>query len=183
MCLIEIYIVQSLKWDSTVGTVSRLWDEHFGFQCLVERHIFFSRTFRPPADPVQPPVQLCFRVKWPGCEADLTPVVELYLSSPCIPSGWSGQDVRLISHLWLSCTSPLPVYLQGEVARMWGWSHTCGWAVPLLSLYTFVMCVGTAVPLTFIVKPTQTNTSLGCSLFRVVCNKQMVYHHWFPPCL
>ena len=41
MCLIEIYSTL-LKWGSIVGTVSRLWDEHFGFQCLVGRHIVVS---------------------------------------------------------------------------------------------------------------------------------------------
>jgi hypothetical protein len=101
-------------------------------------------------------------------------------------SAWWGDTFFFSQNIQTSCGSrpaSCAVVLQSKMARMWGRPHTCGWAVPVLSLYAFVVCTGTAVALTFIVKPTKANTSLGRSLFRVVCNKWMVYHHWFPPCL
>ena len=93
-----------------------------------------------------------------------------------------GETYFLLQNIQTSCgchPASCPVVLQSRVARMWGWPHTCGWAVPLLSLYAFVVCTGAAVALTFIVKPAQANTSLGSSLFRAVCNKRMVYDNWF----
>jgi hypothetical protein len=77
MCLIETYsTVPELGPHSWYGKQTLGWTLWVSVPGG-ETYFFFSRTFRPAVDPIQPPVWSCFRVKWPGCEADLTPVVEL----------------------------------------------------------------------------------------------------------